>query len=375
MAKIIVHIPSNWEQEKIDSMIQEAFNMGFTNFLCSGDAAEKLSKVERVTLYTDDINTVGGIFVYDYEERGKDDLETYFNSDYPFGIRKTISSKEDEELAKSWAQRYVNFLICETTDWKIIPFENLIAHLSTLDTQLYADVGSNLDDVELLLHTLEMGVDGVVFTPTEENDLIDLRKILKVTNELTIQAAEIVEIKNIPEADRVCVDTSSMLRPGEGMLVGNTAKGFALVHAEVFESEFVASRPFRVNAGDVSEYILVPEQKQDGTIGTRTRYLSELESGDQVLVVDVNGKTRIASLGRVKIETRPMLLFKLVAEIAEGEITILATIQNAETVRLVSERGEAVSGTELKSGDKVLVHIGPGATHFGTTIKETIIEK
>jgi len=30
---------------------------------------------------------------------------------------------------------------------------------------------------------------------------------------------------------------------------------------------------------------------------------------------------------------------------------------------------------DIKIGDEVLVHIGPGATHFGTAIKETIIEK
>ncbi|MEJ2278020.1 MAG: 3-dehydroquinate synthase II [Candidatus Lokiarchaeota archaeon] len=34
-----------------------------------------------------------------------------------------------------------------------------------------------------------------------------------------------------------------------------------------------------------------------------------------------------------------------------------------------------MSVVDLKQGDKVLVHVGPGATHFGTKIDETIIEK
>ncbi|GAH34953.1 unnamed protein product [marine sediment metagenome] len=49
--------------------------------------------------------------------------------------------------------------------------------------------------------------------------------------------------------------------------------------------------------------------------------------------------------------------------------------QNAETIRLVDIHGIAKSVVDIKIGDEVLVHIGPGATHFGTVIKETIIEK
>jgi 3-dehydroquinate synthase class II len=30
---------------------------------------------------------------------------------------------------------------------------------------------------------------------------------------------------------------------------------------------------------------------------------------------------------------------------------------------------------DISPGTAVLVHVGPGATHFGTTIKETIIEQ
>ena len=49
--------------------------------------------------------------------------------------------------------------------------------------------------------------------------------------------------------------------------------------------------------------------------------------------------------------------------------------QNAETIRLVNSVGIAVSIVDIKVGDKVLSHLGLGATHFGTLIKETIIEK
>lgn len=39
---------------------------------------------------------------------------------------------------------------------------------------------------------------------------------------------------------------------GEGMLVGSFARALFLVHSECAESRYIASRPFRVNAGPVS---------------------------------------------------------------------------------------------------------------------------
>ena len=138
---------------------------------------------------------------------------------------------------------------------------------------------------------MERGVNGILFCPNSENDLIDLKKLLQETLVIPLETATVEKVTPIPEADRVCVDTSSMLHAGEGMLVGNTSKGFALVHAEVFESEFVNSRPFRVNAGDVSDYIIVPQYEEDGTIKTRTNYLSELKAGDRVVIVNTEGAT------------------------------------------------------------------------------------
>ncbi len=106
-----------------------------------------------------------------------------------------------------------------------------------------------------------------------------------------------------------------------------------------------------------------------------TKYLSELQGGDKILIVNSKGFTRIVSVGRVKIEIRPMLRFEL--EVSKGAITIpiYCICQNAETIRLIDINGNAKSVVDIKVGDEVLVHIGPGATHFGTAIKETILEK
>ena len=178
-----------------------------------------------------------------------------------------------------------------------------------------------------------------------------------------LKEATITNIKPLGTGDRVCIDTTSMMVPGEGMLIGSYSKAMFLVHSESLESEYVASRPFRVNAGPVQAYIMVP--------GNKTRYLSELEAGDSVLVVDKNGKTRESIVGRCKIEKRPLILLEAEYE----DIKIKSLLQNAETIRVVSSQGEAVSVSDLQPGDKVKVFIDDSARHFGMAIDETIIEK
>ncbi|HOV51394.1 MAG TPA: 3-dehydroquinate synthase II, partial [Methanothrix sp.] len=172
----------------------------------------------------------------------------------------------------------------------------------------------------------------------------------------------VTAVRPVGMGDRVCVDTASMMIPGEGMLIGSQAKGFFLVHSESEDSPYVAARPFRVNAGAVHAYIRV---------GEKTRYLSELKSGDEVTIVSKDGEARSAIVGRAKIEKRPMILIE--AE-AKGE-RISTLLQNAETIKLVSPQGRPVSVTELKEGDEVLVHLEKSARHFGMKIEESIVEK
>ena len=54
---------------------------------------------------------------------------------------------------------------------------------------------------------------------------------------------------------------------------------------------------------------------------------------------------------------------------------ISLVLQNAETIRLVSPDGKAVSVTNLKQGDRVLGHIEKAGRHFGMQVEETLIER
>ncbi|TFG00741.1 MAG: 3-dehydroquinate synthase II [Promethearchaeota archaeon] len=372
MKKILLNFKSRGDD--FNELVQEAFNRDILHFLVSKDTYSEFENIERVKTYSWNKNLDTDYLIFNDMSLLEEQFEQK-DLNKSLGYYKELKSKDDEDEIRELANtNKVDFIIVSAKDWKIIPFENLIASMHKKDTELIADV-ENIEEAELMLKTLEIGVDGVLYTPQKSMDLIDLKNLVGKIYELELTEAEIKTIQSIPESDRVCVDTTSLLRPGEGMLIGSTAMGFALVHAEVFETQFVASRPFRVNAGDVSAYILVPEDDPNSLNIYRTKYLSEIKGGVKVLAVNKEGKARIVSVGRVKIETRPMLRFELEAKTNGDTIPISCICQNAETIRLVDTQGEAVSVVNLKEGDKVLVHLGPGATHFGTAIEETIIEK
>lgn len=282
--------------------------------------------------------------------------------DETVGRRVTIEGKEAQSEAFDLVGE-VDVLLVATPDWTVIPVENLIAEAQDESTTLLAEV-DDPDDARLLLETLEVGVDGVLYRAETPGDVLDLHEALPRDRGPTVDlaTATIRDVRPVGNGDRVCVDTASLLEPGEGMLVGSSNSSLFLVHGETLESDYVASRPFRVNAGPVHAYLLGP----DG----QTRYLSELRSGDEVLVVDREGRTRTAVLGRVKIENRPLLLVE--AEDDAGTFTTL--VQNAETIRLTGPDGPK-SVTDLEAGDEVLVRREEGGRHFGRAVDETVEER
>ena len=364
----------NFEEKTSDfkELVQEAFNKDILRFMVSKETYPEFEKVERVKIYSKNMELSPKFKVYENKAKLLEEIEKE-KFEGNIGYYKELKTKEDEqEIVELSKTGYVDFIIVSARDWKIIPFENLIAEMHSNETDLIAEV-DNVKDAELMLKTLEVGVDGILMTPTNANDIVELKKLIHTGFHIELTKAKILSIQSIPESERVCVDTTSLLNIGEGFLVGSTAAGFCLIHSETFETQFVASRPFRVNSGDVSAYVLVPDDDPERTY--RTNYLSELKGGKKVLAVNFKGEARIVSVGRVKIETRPMLRFEL--EVAKGDkkIPISCICQNAETIRLVDPNGKAKSVVDIKVGDEVLVHVGPGATHFGTAIKETIIEK
>jgi len=277
-------------------------------------------------------------------------------------VKVTIKGRGDEKIAINAAELSSDYIVINCPDWKVIPLENLIAKTRG-KSKLLAEV-SSVKEAKLALETLELGADGVVLKTSNLDELMETVVIAKKkAAKIDLMAAKVVELKEIGTGARVCIDTCDIMKTGEGMLVGCQSSGLFLVQAEITESPYVETRPFRVNAGPVSLYTL--------SSPTKTRYLSELKAGDEVLIVNREGKIRSTNVARVKIEWRPMILIE--AEYEGKKIKIIA--QNAETIRLVTPEGSK-SVAELKKGDKVLAHVVEGGRHFGTLVKEeTVIER
>jgi 3-dehydroquinate synthase II len=279
------------------------------------------------------------------------------------GRRFKVLSNSDIEKIFVEAKKGLDFVIIEVKDWKIIPLENIIAKLHKMHTEIFA-LARTPEEVRKMFSILEIGVDGVIFEASSISEAREAMVYLGTSNFELIEA-KIIDIKEVGDGERVCVDTASMLHKGEGMLIGSRSNFLFLVHNESVGSSFTSPRPFRVNAGAVHCYTLSP----DGT----TKYLSELETGAEVLVIDSHGRARRATVGRSKIERRPMLMIK--AQTGDEVGGIIA--QDAETIRFVRPGGHLVSVTHLKKGDIILVH-AKSATgrHFGMEVSdEYILEK
>lgn len=269
-----------------------------------------------------------------------------------------IAGKADEDKAAEIPADKI--VVLRMLDWTIIPIENLLARRGK---NIMVQV-ANSSQAKLMVEILEKGVDGVLLNTADINEIKKTAEIISgVSEKITLITATITATRQLGMGDRACLDTCTQMAIGEGMLVGNTAAGFFLVHSESIDNPYVASRPFRVNAGAVHAYTL--------TTGGKTKYLADLKAGDEVMLVDFEGKTQTAYLGRSKIEKRPLMLIEAQAQAQP----ISLVVQNAETIRLVSPDGKAVSVTSLKPGDKVLAHIEKSARHFGMQVQEYLIER
>jgi 3-dehydroquinate synthase II len=272
-----------------------------------------------------------------------------------------LSSPEDQDAAMAMAGKVPAVILERSSDWTIIPLENMIAKFRGSGTKVMA-CAADIGAAEVFLKTLETGVDGIVVDVKTPNDVRVFADMTGTADHVDLEELKITDVRPIEMGDRVCVDTVSVMVPGEGMLIGSQAACLFLVQSESEENGYVAARPFRVNAGAVHAYIQGPEG--------RTRYLSELRSGDPVVLVDRNGNTRASAVGRCKIEKRPMIIVEAADARGVSHTTIL---QNAETVKMVGPSG-SISVSKLKAGDAVLARIEEGGRHFGMKIDETMKE-
>jgi 3-dehydroquinate synthase II len=291
------------------------------------------------------------------------------------GKRISISDSDSQKDAKQFVGS-VAWIVLEFTDWSMIPIENLVAASQGTPTRIAAKIRSP-EEAQGAGFALETGVDALI---VEDNtQLIEAALIIKSqrgekeiidlieggdSESLTLTNHEIKSIEQGGIGERYCIDLTSLLLVGEGMLIGSSASSLVLVHGETVESEFVPKRPFRINAGPPHSYVMMADRT--------TKYISELKSNDSVLISNLKGETRIARIGRLKIEKRPFLTIYW-HNLFDKPSSIF--LQQAETVRLINYSGELISVTSLKVGDIILGWSGKGSRHIGESIISNVEER
>jgi 3-dehydroquinate synthase class II len=277
-----------------------------------------------------------------------------------------------EQLVK----RGYDFVVIDMHHATYIPFELLLAEAEALPTRILRYVPirgleGTVDHVNQALNafgTLEEGVD-VLFRSDDIREIKSLGPQIeeRLRGKMELCEAEVIETVHTGLGHRVCVDTTTLMTNQEGMIIGSTGWGGIFVCSETHYLPHMNLREFRVNAGGVHSYVWGPNQFAG--------YLSELRAGSKVLVVDVNGNTRPVTVGRVKIERRPLLLIKSRVVQDGREIFINTFVQNDWHVRVMGADHKVRNSTLVKPGEKLLAHVDIPGRHTGIKVGETITEK
>jgi 3-amino-4-hydroxybenzoic acid synthase len=245
-----------------------------------------------------------------------------------------------------------------------IPLEIVIAASAAATGSMITTV-ADVEEAEIVFGVLEHGSDGVMLAPASVGDATALAKAATgVSLDLDLVELEVVRTTHVGMGERACVDTCTYFRQDEGILVGSHSKGMVLCVSETHPLPYMPTRPFRVNAGAIHSYTL--------SANGRTNYLSELRSGGKVLAVDVKGQTRVVTVGRVKIESRPLLSIDAVAP--DGtEVNLI--LQDDWHVRVLGPGGAVLNSTELRPGHRLLGYLPVEDRHVGHPISEFCLEK
>ena len=269
----------------------------------------------------------------------------------------------------------VNWLLLEFEDWSMIPIENIIAACAGSPTKIAALIRTPAE-AQGAAFALEIGVDALVISPDQQmidsamiaksqrGEIVEPISAVEDSGNIELQPLVITNIESGGISDRYCIDLTSLLEIGEGMLIGSSSSCMVLIHGETLASDYVPSRPFRVNAGPPHAYIVMANRT--------TKYLSELIAGDEVLTVSDSQTCKSATIGRLKIERRPMLLFSL-KNTNDKEYQVF--VQQAETVRLVTLQRKLRAVTDLTIGEEILGWSSPDARHIGVAVPSEVVER
>ena len=196
MKKLIVRADRSDDPSVRKDYVTNGLESGFTMFILrKGDEGlAQLGKIEAI-----------------YSQDGKILDDSYETID--------IDTPGAQEKAMALAGKKKAVMVT-TSDWTIIPLENMIAKFGGTGTEVYT-VTSNPEDSKLFLTTMEKGVDGVVIDVKNPLDVRKFGEKFLETKKETLTEVTVTSVKAVEMGDRVCIDTCSMMVPGEGMLIGS----------------------------------------------------------------------------------------------------------------------------------------------------------
>lgn len=212
---------------------------------------------------------------------------------------------------------------------------------------------------------MEVGSDGVLLKTEDMDQIVEVNNFMskEEKGKIELVKGKVMDVQHVGMGYRSCIDTTTLMKENEGMLIGSTSEGGILVSSETHFLPYMELRPFRVNAGAVHSYVWAPEGM--------TAYLTELKAGSKVLCVDTEGNTREVTVGRVKTELRPLLKIEVEAE----GVNINVIVQDDWHIRILGGNGEPLNASTLKPGDEVLAYVCAGGRHVGIKIDERLREK
>ena len=262
------------------------------------------------------------------------------------------------------ATREHPWTVIEFKDPTKIPLEIVLAAAHGSAGRIITRV-HDVEEAGIVFDVLEHGSDGIVLAVSEPGQATALKKLSQGSMPtLDLVELSVVGISHVGLGDRVCVDTCTYFAEDEGILVGSTSKGMVLTCSETHPLPYMPTRPFRVNAGAIMSYTLADHE--------HTRYLSELVAGATVLAVGADGRSRRVTVGRVKIETRPLLSIDAVAPSGE-EVNLI--VQDDWHVRILGPGATVLNSTGLRPGDRILGYLPGRERHVGYPIDELCHEQ
>lgn len=106
----------------------------------------------------------------------------------------------------------------------MIPAEKIVAAFQSSQKTVFA-ISKTSTEAQIFLEALELGLGGVVLKVEDVKAVLELKDYFDRRNEasniLELTKATVTRVQMAGMGDRVCVDLCSLLRPGEGLLVGS----------------------------------------------------------------------------------------------------------------------------------------------------------